>query len=216
MKSTPARAPLSTRWCWRTGPMRSTSCSGVASASRRHPDDVARHDEPDHLRRGEGAAQLRVGGARASRRCGRRPRARGTPAASARPPRSSCSSARAPRARHAAPEAPTPSGRSRRSASRAGRRRPRDPLDELGRVDRHVERLGEERRLALEVVVHERGVDPRLAGDAAQARLVVSLGSKGLSRGVDDRGARVGARPGGVRDPSASPRSLALDVMASR
>ena len=32
MKSTPAPARLSTRWCWSTGPMRSTSCSGVASA----------------------------------------------------------------------------------------------------------------------------------------------------------------------------------------
>ena len=84
-------------------------------------------------------------------------------------------------------------------------------------------RLGEERRLAVEVVVHECGVDARVARDPPQARLVISLGSKGASRRVDDRGARVRRRRGvgraalcgGVLHAWAHALTLALPAVAA-
>ena len=192
MKSTPRRRPVHEMLLEHRSDALDELLGGRVG-DRRDADDVAGDDEPDHLRGRERAAQLRVGGSRA----------RGD-ASEDLAAEELTQHPRRLLARHARPD----EGHERVASLRRLPDRQEglddppaepvdvargDPLDELGRVDRHVEGLGEERRLALEVVVHERRVDPGLPGDAAHARLVVSLGREGLSRRVDDRGARVGA-----------------------
>ena len=105
---------------------------------------------------------------------------------------------------HARPAAPTP---------RAGLdERP----DDLGRVDGDVEHLGEERRLGIEVVVHEPGVHAGRAGNPTDRGAVVALVTELGARGPDDQATRVLTGRPPPRGLTARPRAPDRGAAARR